>query len=108
MNHEFYAPLCCTTFNGCRGDPTRTGDRLVPNQERYQLRYTPKSAAKVALSGDTSKFQGKKNSSKLEEGGKKGILSLNWGGKWLLKGQKVGKSEKKMLRTKKKCLRDTY
>ena len=25
----------------CRGDPTRTGDRLVPNQERYQLRYTP-------------------------------------------------------------------
>ena len=28
-------------FKG-RGDPTRTGDRLVPNQERYQLRYTPK------------------------------------------------------------------
>lgn len=27
-------------FKG-RGDPTRTGDRLVPNQERYQLRYTP-------------------------------------------------------------------
>jgi len=26
----------------------------------------------------------------------------------LVEGQKVGKSEKKMLRTKKKCLRDTY
>ena len=25
----------------CRGDPTRTGDHLVPNQVRYQLRYTP-------------------------------------------------------------------
>ena len=24
-----------------RGDPTRTGDHLVPNQVRYQLRYTP-------------------------------------------------------------------
>ena len=33
----------------CRGDPTRTGDRLVPNQERYQLRYTPETAAKVAI-----------------------------------------------------------
>ena len=25
----------------CRGDPTRTGDHLVPNQVRYQLRYAP-------------------------------------------------------------------
>ena len=25
----------------CRGDRTRTCDSLVPNQERYQLRYTP-------------------------------------------------------------------
>ena len=24
-----------------RGDPTRTGDILVPNQTRYQLRYAP-------------------------------------------------------------------
>ena len=24
-----------------RGDPTRTGDHLVPNQVRYQLRYAP-------------------------------------------------------------------
>ena len=34
----------------CRGDPTRTGDHLVPNQVRYQLRYTPiapKSDCKV-------------------------------------------------------------
>lgn len=37
-----------------RGDRTRTCDSLVPNQERYQLRYTPyfldvflKSDAKV-------------------------------------------------------------
>ena len=36
-------------FRVCRGDPTRTGDRLVPNQERYQLRYTPETAAKVAI-----------------------------------------------------------
>ena len=26
-----------------RGDRTRTCDSLVPNQERYQLRYTPNS-----------------------------------------------------------------
>ena len=26
-----------------RGDRTRTCDSLVPNQERYQLRYTPKN-----------------------------------------------------------------
>ena len=25
----------------CRGDRTRTCDSLVPNQERYQLRYAP-------------------------------------------------------------------
>ncbi len=30
----------------CRGDPTRTGDHLVPNQVRYQLRYAPKSGCK--------------------------------------------------------------
>lgn len=41
-------------FSICRGDPTRTGDHLVPNQVRYQLRYTPKafllkSVAKVVL-----------------------------------------------------------
>ena len=28
-------------LNLCRGDRTRTCDSLVPNQERYQLRYTP-------------------------------------------------------------------
>lgn len=27
-----------------RGDRTRTCDSLVPNQERYQLRYTPKKS----------------------------------------------------------------
>ena len=27
-------------FKGGRGDRTRTCDILVPNQERYQLRYT--------------------------------------------------------------------
>ena len=27
----------------CRGDRTRTCDSLVPNQERYQLRYTPEN-----------------------------------------------------------------
>ena len=27
-------------FKGGRGDRTRTCDSLVPNQERYQLRYT--------------------------------------------------------------------
>ena len=31
----------------CRGDRTRTCDSLVPNQERYQLRYTSKAGAKV-------------------------------------------------------------
>ena len=34
----------------CRGDRTRTCDSLVPNQERYQLRYAPmfqKAGAKV-------------------------------------------------------------
>ena len=28
------------SFKGGRGDRTRTCDILVPNQERYQLRYT--------------------------------------------------------------------
>ena len=31
-------------FQG-RGDRTRTCDSLVPNQERYQLRYTPVNCA---------------------------------------------------------------
>ena len=35
-NFFCFVPLLC-----CRGDPTRTGDHLVPNQVRYQLRYTP-------------------------------------------------------------------
>ena len=44
-----------------RGDPTRTGDHLVPNQVRYQLRYTPKasvagkSGAKLLLFHDICK-----------------------------------------------------
>ena len=29
-------------FSSCRGDRIRTCDPLVPNQMRYQLRYTPK------------------------------------------------------------------
>ncbi len=49
-----------SSFCGRRGDPTRTGDRLVPNQERYQLRYTPKTVAKVLFSCETAKFVGKK------------------------------------------------
>ena len=52
-----------------RGDPTRTGDRLVPNQERYQLRYTPKgglrgcfpkSGAKVRHFADMGKEKAEK------------------------------------------------
>jgi hypothetical protein len=49
-----------------RGDRTRTCDSLVPNQERYQLRYTPKNRpadrllqsarAKVVLSFCSAKF----------------------------------------------------
>ena len=41
-----------------RGDRTRTGDPLVPNQVRYQLRYAPKAVAKVQQSRDTAKFSG--------------------------------------------------
>ena len=33
------APVAMESGNG-RGDRTRTCDSLVPNQERYQLRYT--------------------------------------------------------------------
>ena len=33
----------------CRGDRTRTCDSLVPNQERYQLRYT---SVAILLEGD--------------------------------------------------------
>ena len=51
----------------CRGDRTRTCDSLVPNQERYQLRYTPKKlwletvvlfkcGAKVHIIFELSKF----------------------------------------------------
>ena len=42
-----------------RGDRTRTCDSLVPNQERYQLRYTSlplKAVAKVHLFYDLCKF----------------------------------------------------
>ena len=50
-----------------RGDRTRTCDSLVPNQERYQLRYTPKKlwletvvlfkcGAKVHIIFELSKF----------------------------------------------------
>ena len=31
-----------------RGSVTRTRDRLVPNQERYQLRYTPENELLVS------------------------------------------------------------
>ena len=31
----------------CRGDRTRTCDSLVPNQERYQLRYTSLQDSKL-------------------------------------------------------------
>ena len=44
-----------------RGDRTRTCDSLVPNQERYQLRYTSvalKAGAKVRIFCDTCKFLG--------------------------------------------------
>ena len=36
-------PLKPNSFNGFRGrsEETRTPDILVPNQTRYQLRYTP-------------------------------------------------------------------
>ena len=51
----------------CRGDPTRTGDHLVPNQVRYQLRYTPmpcrhdaKSGAKVQIFPELCKNDGQK------------------------------------------------
>ena len=30
-----------SSFAVCRGDPIRTGDPLVPNQMRYQLRHAP-------------------------------------------------------------------
>lgn len=29
-------------LEGCRGGETRTHDLFVPNEARYQLRYTPK------------------------------------------------------------------
>ena len=32
-----------------RGDRTRTCDSLVPNQERYQLRYTPEELLRQSL-----------------------------------------------------------
>ena len=37
-------------FQG-RGDRTRTCDSLVPNQERYQLRYTPVHFFKCGCKG---------------------------------------------------------
>ena len=39
---------CSPLFN-CRGDQTRTGDHFVPNEVRYQLRYTPIGIAKLYL-----------------------------------------------------------
>ena len=33
----------------CRGDRIRTCDPLVPNQMRYQLRYTPNNGSPKAL-----------------------------------------------------------
>ncbi len=33
----------------CRGDRTRTCDSLVPNQERYQLRYTSLLTQRLSL-----------------------------------------------------------
>ena len=36
-----YVGMLCS--NESRGDRTRTCDSLVPNQERYQLRYTPEN-----------------------------------------------------------------
>ena len=50
-------PLCFV----CRGDPTRTGDHLVPNQVRYQLRYTPESGRKGTTFGEKRKEKGEKN-----------------------------------------------
>ena len=38
----------------CRGTVTRTRDPLVPNQMRYQLRYTPITASCDLLSEKTS------------------------------------------------------
>ena len=38
MNQRFI--ISGLFFKGGRGDRTRTCDSLVPNQERYQLRYT--------------------------------------------------------------------
>ena len=45
-------------INGSRGDRTRTCDSLVPNQERYQLRYTSEifADAKVQTFSDTRKY----------------------------------------------------
>ncbi len=48
-------------MNSSRGDRTRTCDSLVPNQERYQLRYTSvalKAGAKVRIFCDPCKFLG--------------------------------------------------
>ena len=36
----FLTAISTTSCLGSRGDRTRTCDSLVPNQERYQLRYT--------------------------------------------------------------------
>ena len=46
-----------------RGDRTRTCDSLVPNQERYQLRYTslPESGCKGTKKKSKRAIKGKKN-----------------------------------------------
>ncbi len=52
QRYNFFLNLQTFSLFFCRGDPARTGDHLVPNQVRYQLRYTPalsKSGAKVGL-----------------------------------------------------------
>ena len=35
------------SFFTCRGDQTLTGDPFVPNEVRYQLRYTPIVRCKI-------------------------------------------------------------
>ena len=39
----------CPSTLSRRGDPTRTGDHLVPNQVRYQLRYTPRANHQIPV-----------------------------------------------------------
>ena len=43
-------------YQNRRGDMTRTCDPLVPNQMRYQLRYTPNGFTKIANSREFAIF----------------------------------------------------